>query len=74
MAARWLHSGPYGPDYSAQHEDEDLAAIITGTGAQNVFGAADGALFALHASLTIPAIRNVAVFEPVLFAGQPGVD
>ena len=53
---------------------EDLAAIITGTGAQNVFGAADGALFALHASLTIPAIRNVAVFEPVLFAGQPGVD
>ena len=33
-----------------------------------------GGLFALHASPTIPAIRKVAVFDPVLFVGQPGVD
>lgn len=67
-------SGPYGPHYSIQREDEDLGAIVTDTGAQYVFGAADGGLFALHASLTAPAIRKVAIFEPVLFVGQPGVD
>jgi hypothetical protein len=30
-------------------------------------------LFALHASLSVPAIRKVGVFEPVLFVGQPGL-
>jgi pimeloyl-ACP methyl ester carboxylesterase len=67
-------SGPYGPHYSIQREDEDLGAIVSDTGAQCVFGEADGGLFALHASLTVPAIRKVAVFEPVLFVGQPGLD
>lgn len=67
-------SGPYGPHYSIEREDEDLDAIVTDTGAQYVFGAADGGLFALHASLRLPAIRKVAVFEPVLFVNQPGLD
>ncbi|QLL06866.1 alpha/beta fold hydrolase [Mycobacterium vicinigordonae] len=67
-------SGPYGPHYSIEREDEDLDAIIATTGAQYVFGVADGGLFALHASTAIPAIRKVAVFEPVLFVGQPGLD
>jgi pimeloyl-ACP methyl ester carboxylesterase len=65
-------SGPHGPHYNIQREDEDLSAIVADTGARYVFGAADGGLFALHASLTIPAIEKVAVFEPVLFVGQPG--
>jgi pimeloyl-ACP methyl ester carboxylesterase len=64
-------SGPYGPHYCIEREDEDLAAIISATGAENVFGAADGGLFALHASMVIPVIRKVALFEPVLFVGQP---
>ncbi len=67
-------SAPYGPNYCIEREDEDLAAIIAATGAQNVFGAADGGLFALHASMSIPSIRKVALFEPVLFVGQPGLD
>ncbi|HWT47935.1 MAG TPA: alpha/beta fold hydrolase [Mycobacterium sp.] len=67
-------SGPYGPHYSIQREDEDLEAIVTATGAQYVFGTADGGLFALHASMSVPAIRKVAVFEPVIFVGQPGLD
>lgn len=67
-------SGPYGPHYCIEREDEDLAAIIAATGAENVFGAADGGLFALHASMSVPAIRKVAVFEPVLFVGQPDLD
>lgn len=67
-------SGPYGPHYCIEREDEDLDAIITATGAENVFGSADGGMFALHASMAIPAIRKVALFEPVLFVGQPGLD
>lgn len=67
-------SGPYGPHYGIQREDEDLDTIVADTDAQYVFGEADGGLFALHASLTIPAISKVAVFEPVLFVGQPGLD
>jgi len=42
------------------------------TGTHYVFGAADGALFALHATLTLPVIRKTALYEPVLFLGQPG--
>ncbi|EHB47822.1 putative esterase/hydrolase [Mycolicibacterium rhodesiae JS60] len=64
-------SGPYGPDYSITREDEDLAAVVAETGAQCVFGTADGGLFALHGSASIPAVRKVAVFEPVIFVGQP---
>ena len=67
-------SGPYGPHYSIEREDEDLAAVVADTGAQYVFGPADGGLFALHGSMAIPAIRKVAVFEPVVFVGQPGLD
>ena len=67
-------SGPCGPDYSIEREDEDLAAVVAETGAQRVFGTADGGLFALHGSVSIPQIRTVAVFEPVIFVGQPGLD
>lgn len=64
-------SGPYGPNYSIASEDEDLAAVVAETGAQCVFGTADGGLFALHGSASIPAIHKVAVYEPVIFVGQP---
>lgn len=66
-------SGPCGPDYTIEREDEDLAAVIEATGASRVFGAADGGLFALHGSVVIPHIEKVAVFEPVIFVGQPGL-
>jgi pimeloyl-ACP methyl ester carboxylesterase len=67
-------SGPYGPHYSIEREDEDLDAVVTATGAHYVFGVADGGLFALHGAINIPAIRKVAVFEPVVFVGQPGLE
>jgi pimeloyl-ACP methyl ester carboxylesterase len=41
-------SGPIGADYGLRTEDEDLAALLKQTGARNVFGVADGALFALQ--------------------------
>lgn len=67
-------SGPYGSSYSIESEDEDLAAVIADTGARCIFGTADGGLFALHGSVAISEIRKVAVFEPVIFVGQPGLD
>lgn len=67
-------SGPYGARYNIDREDEDLDAIVTDTGALYAFGAANGGLFALHGSMRIPAIRKVAVFEPVLFLGQEGLE
>jgi pimeloyl-ACP methyl ester carboxylesterase len=67
-------SGPYGPNYCIGREDEDLAAVIAATGAPHVFSAADGGLFALHGSMSVPAVRKVALFEPVLFVGQPDLD
>lgn len=67
-------SGPYGSNYSIESEDDDLAAVIADTGARCIFGTADGGLFALHGSVAISEIRKVAIFEPVIFVGQPGLD
>ena len=60
-------SGSGGNDYSTQKDVEDLDALLAKTGAHNVFGLSAGALIALQAALALPAIRKVAVFEPVLF-------
>ena len=67
-------SGPIGDDYSIEKEDEDLEALLKKTGAHYVFGTADGALFALHAAISNPAIHKVAAYEPLIFAGQPGIE
>jgi pimeloyl-ACP methyl ester carboxylesterase len=67
-------SGSIGPGYCIEREDEDLAAVVKETGAQFVFGPADGGLFALHGAIGMDRISKVAAFEPLLFAGQPGVE
>ncbi len=59
-------SGRPGDRYGLQSECEDLDALLSGTGAQNVFGLSSGALIALQAALTLPAIRKVALYEPPL--------
>ena len=67
-------SGPIGENYSIEKEDEDIDAILKKTGAHYVFGTADGALFALHAAISNPAIYKVAAYEPLIFVGQPELD
>lgn len=59
-------SGTFGDQYSMQTEVEDLDALLTKTGAHNVFGVSAGGLIALQAALTLPAIRKVALYEPAL--------
>ena len=64
-------SGPFGASYSISREDEDLAALIEQTGAECVFGPANGGLFALHGAIAVSRIRRVAAYEPLLLWGGP---
>lgn len=59
-------SGPFGENYSMKKECEDLDALLHKTGANKVFGLSSGALIALQAALTLPAIHKVALYEPPL--------
>lgn len=59
-------SGPFGNDYSIQKEVEDLDALLTKTGAHQVFGVSAGGLICLEAARTLPAIHKMALWEPAL--------
>lgn len=59
-------SGPYGEGYGMRKEVEDLSALLTQTGARNVFGVSAGGLICLQAALTLSAIHKVALYEPAL--------
>jgi pimeloyl-ACP methyl ester carboxylesterase len=64
-------SGPFGPAYGIQREDEDLAAVVEHTAAECVFGPANGGLFALHGAIGLAQVRRVAAYEPLLLWGGP---
>jgi pimeloyl-ACP methyl ester carboxylesterase len=59
-------SGPFGKDWGVRKEVEDLDALLKATGAGRVFGVSGGGLVGLEASLTLPAIGQLAVYEPAL--------
>jgi len=64
-------SGPYPADYSVRTDLEDMAALLSKTGAQLVFGVSSGAIIWLQAARTLPAIRKAAIFEPPLLLDSP---
>jgi pimeloyl-ACP methyl ester carboxylesterase len=64
-------SGAFGPAYGIRREDEDLAALVEHTGAQCVFGPANGGLFALHGAIGLGQVQRVAAYEPLLLWGGP---
>jgi pimeloyl-ACP methyl ester carboxylesterase len=57
-------SGPFGPRYGMDRECEDLSALLSQTGASDVFGLSSGALIVLRAALSNPSIRRAALYEP----------
>jgi pimeloyl-ACP methyl ester carboxylesterase len=59
-------SGPHGDRFSVRCEVEDIQAIIAKTEASYIFGLSSGALVALRATLTTPAIKKAALYEPPL--------
>src|SRR5262249_8608671 len=65
-------SGPAGDDYSMASEVDDVGALLTHTGARNLFGVSSSGLIALQSALTLHAIDRVAVYEPALLL--PGHD
>ena len=64
-------SGPYGKPYAVREDVEDMDALLAKTGAHDVFGVSSGAIICLEASLTLPAIRKAAIFEPPLMVDGP---
>jgi pimeloyl-ACP methyl ester carboxylesterase len=59
-------SGPYSNNYTIQKDVEDLEALLTKTGAHQVFGVSSGALILLQTALTLPVIHKAAIYEPPL--------
>lgn len=59
-------SGPYGKDHGVRTEIADLEALLDQTQAHNVFGLSAGAVVALEAASTLPAITRLALYEPPL--------
>jgi pimeloyl-ACP methyl ester carboxylesterase len=59
-------SGPHGSAFGVVREVEDVQALITKTGATNLFGLSSGALVALRTAMVTPSLRNVALYEPPL--------
>ncbi len=59
-------SGPLGDDYGMHKEIEDVDALLTTTGAHDVFGLSTGGLIALQAALELPSIHKAVINEPPL--------
>jgi len=59
-------SGPFGAGFGVQQEVEDVDAVLTKTGAHDVFGLSAGAIVMLEAALALPAIHKAVIFEPPL--------
>jgi pimeloyl-ACP methyl ester carboxylesterase len=58
------------PSYAPEREVEDLAAVIGAAGgAAGVYGWSSGAVLALHAGASLPAITRLALFEPPVLPG-----
>ncbi len=59
-------SGPRREDHGLRAETGDIAAILDRPRAHNIFGLSVGALIAIEAARTLPAITRLAVYEPPL--------
>ncbi len=57
---------PYTGEFGVQEDVDDLDAVLTKTGAHDVFGLSTGGLIVLKAALILPAVRRVAIYEPAL--------
>ncbi|MFG1784675.1 alpha/beta fold hydrolase [Rhodococcus oryzae] len=65
-------SGPPGEGYCLRKDCEDVAAILTKTGARHLFGLSSGAIIALQVALRVSTVQKVAIYEPpLLIDGHP---
>jgi pimeloyl-ACP methyl ester carboxylesterase len=67
-------SGPHGNNFGIAREVEDMQALITHTGATNIFGLSSGALVTMQTALQTPSLHNVSLYEPPLgLNGRPSL-
>lgn len=59
-------SGSFSEPYSIQEEVDDLTALVNKTGARLLYGLSAGGLICLQASLSLPGIQKMALYEPAL--------
>jgi alpha-beta hydrolase superfamily lysophospholipase len=59
-------SGSPGDHYGLAAERDDLAALVSRSGAVHLFGLSSGGIIVLSAARVVPGIRSVAVYEPPL--------
>jgi pimeloyl-ACP methyl ester carboxylesterase len=59
-------SGPFSKNYSIQEEVADLTALVNETGARLLYGVSAGGMICLQASLSLPGIQKMALYEPAL--------
>ena len=65
-------SGPHRSDHNVRTEIEDLEAVLDAAGAQRAFGVSAGGAVVLEAARTVPALKQVALYEPAIVAdGAP---
>jgi pimeloyl-ACP methyl ester carboxylesterase len=67
-------SGPFGDNYGLQREVEDLDALLKKTDAHYLFGGSSGGLISLQASLTLPGIQKIALYEPLVYVNKSEMD
>jgi pimeloyl-ACP methyl ester carboxylesterase len=59
-------SEPCASDHRLRTEVEDVHALLSLTGAHNVFGVSAGAVIALQAALELGEIHKAALYQPSL--------
>ncbi|GCE23624.1 alpha/beta hydrolase [Dictyobacter kobayashii] len=59
-------SGLFSKNYSIQEEVADLTALVNKTGARLLYGVSAGGMICLLASLSLPGIQKLALYEPAL--------
>jgi pimeloyl-ACP methyl ester carboxylesterase len=68
---RGLSPRPYDASYTLQNDVDDLDALLSKTGARDVFGLSSGAIIALEAARVLPNVKRVAAFEPAFVEKIP---
>jgi pimeloyl-ACP methyl ester carboxylesterase len=56
----------FAEDHSIKKDVEDIDALLKTTNAKYIFGLSSGGIIALQATLELPAIRKIAIYEPPL--------
>lgn len=60
-----------GPGTASGVRTRNLAVLVEQTGAECVFGPANGGLFALHGAIGLGQVQKMAAYEPLLLWGGP---